>query len=154
MQVLCVNGSTVGHHLLNHINQWWFAQITSRIQNGEKNFRIFFFKILVYNGKLSRNQMVLKFFNFGYFSARNKVRSKSVSKSEKGSLDIVYTASQKFLKQRARSARHLKNEVAARAAPTIFVTLLVGVSRMTCHAIYGRTFSRRWNPNDGTLPRP
>jgi hypothetical protein len=59
--------------------------------------------------------MVLKFSNFGYFPARIKVRSKS----EKSSLHIVYAASQKFLKQRVLRARYFKNEVAARAAPTI-----------------------------------
>jgi hypothetical protein len=63
--------------------------------------------------------MVLKFFNFGYFPARNRVRSKSVSKSEKSSLHIVYAVSQKFLKQRALRVRHFKNKVAARAASTI-----------------------------------
>jgi hypothetical protein len=64
--------------------------------------------------------MVLKLFNFGYFPARNRVRSKSVSqsvsKSEKSSLHIVYAALQNFLEQRAR---RFKNEVTARAASTI-----------------------------------
>jgi hypothetical protein len=36
-------------------------------------------------------------------------------------LHIVYAASQKFLEQRALRARRFKNEVAARAAPTIHV---------------------------------
>jgi hypothetical protein len=55
MQVLCVNGSTVGHHLFNYINQWRIAQNTSRIQNGEKIFEIFLFQILMYNGKLKES---------------------------------------------------------------------------------------------------
>jgi hypothetical protein len=63
--------------------------------------------------------MAMKFFNFGYFPARNRARSKSVSKSEKNSLHIVYATSQKFLEQRALRVRCFKNEVAARTAPTI-----------------------------------
>jgi hypothetical protein len=49
-------------------------------------------------------------------------------------MHIVYAASVKFLEQRALRVRHFKNEVAARAAPTIVVYSVVE----------WRTFEARW----------
>ena len=44
---------------------------------GRSFYRNYFisFKTLVYNGKRSRNRMALEFLHFGYFPARNKLRS-------------------------------------------------------------------------------
>jgi hypothetical protein len=82
---------------------------------------LFFFKTLFYNGKLSRNRMASEFLHFGYFPARNKVRSKSVSQSEKSSLYIVYAASLPRFGRRGLRSRLPKKGVAAPAAPTIGV---------------------------------
>jgi hypothetical protein len=62
--------------------------------------------------------MAMKFFNFGYFPAKNRIRSKSVSQ-KKFIAYCVRRFAKIFKATHARRALLFKNEVAARAAQTI-----------------------------------